>query len=93
MHSAVTCNYLAHPVQTTLGFFLSYLASFVQEKTGLMIHTKVNFMENVTFVLLCYAHRVIVLTKGYFFFKNVVLTWFNLFNCSSQVGLSSSKLQ
>lgn len=70
MHSAVTCNYLDHPVQTTLGlffFFLSYLASFVQEKTGLMIHTKVNFMENVTFVLLCFAHRVIVLTKGYFF--------------------------
>lgn len=68
MHSAVTCNYLDHPVQTTLdGFFLSYLSSFVQEKTGLMIHTKVNFMENVTFVLLCYARSVIVLTKGYLF--------------------------
>lgn len=57
-----------------------------------MIHTKVTFMENLTCVLLCYAHRVIVLTKGYFFFQNVVLTWFNLFNCS-QVGLSSRKLQ
>lgn len=57
-----------------------------------MIHTKVTFMENLTFVLLCYAHRVIVLTKGYFFFQNVVLTWFNLFNCS-QVGLPSRKLQ
>lgn len=54
-----------------------------------MIHTKVNFMENVTFVLLCYAHRVIVLTEGYFFQE----CGFNLFNCPSEVGLSSSKLQ
>lgn len=68
MRFAVTCNYLDRPVQATLGFYLSYLAGFVQGKTGLMIHTKVNFMENVTFVLLFYAHRVIVLTKDYFFF-------------------------